>query len=109
MDRLLRASQTGASKANHTEDPMTLLDHTTIIDLEKAKYEGGYKLRLLFSDGMARTVDFEPFLKRSLNPMIRKYLQLDLFKAFTVENGDLQWNDYDLCFPIADLYAGDIR
>jgi len=55
-----------------------------------------------------RIVDFGPFLQKSLNPMIRKYLKLDNFKNFTVEYGDLFWHDYDLCFPIADLYDGRI-
>ena len=40
--------------------------------------------------------------------MIKKYLNPDEFKKFTIEYGDLTWNDYDLCFPIADLYEGKI-
>jgi hypothetical protein len=84
------------------------LSEDAVVDIEAAEYEGGYKLRLVFSDGKERIVDFEPFLSNSLNPMIRKYLNLDNFKNFTVEYGDLMWNDYDLCFPIADLYEGRI-
>jgi len=86
---------------------MTLAENA-IVEIESAVYVGAYKLHLTFSDGRERTVDFEPFLKRSLNPMIRKYLNLDEFRNFTVEQGDLFWNDYDLCFPIADLYEGQI-
>lgn len=67
-----------------------------------------HRLRLCFSDGETQIVDFEPFLRGSLNPMIRKYLDLNLFREFTLEHGDLLWGDYDLCFPIADLYAGQI-
>jgi len=44
----------------------------------------------------------------SLNPLIRAYLDLDKFKNFSIEYGNLFWNDYDLCFPIADLYEGRI-
>jgi hypothetical protein len=47
-------------------------------------------------------------LSESLNPLIRKYLDLNEFKKFELDNGDLQWNDYDLCFPIADLYENCI-
>ena len=79
-----------------------------IIDIEEAKYIVGYKLQLLFSDGKAPIVDFEPFLRNSLNPQIKKYLAFDKFLNFSVEYGDLFWNDYDLCFPIADLYEGRI-
>lgn len=84
------------------------LPEGTVVDIKTAEYAGGYKLRLVFSDDMERIVDFEPFLRSSLNPMIRKYLNPDVFGAFGVEYGDLVWNDYDLCFPIADLYEGRI-
>ena len=79
-----------------------------VIDIESAEYVEDYKLRLQFSDGKERTVDFGSFLHNSLNPLIRKYLDIDKFKKFSVEYGDLFWNDYDLCFPVADLYEGQI-
>lgn len=53
-----------------------------------------------------RTIDFEPFLRRSRNPLIQAYLDPGLFSAFSIKEGDLVWGDYDLCFPIADLYDG---
>lgn len=77
-----------------------------VIDIVSAEYKGDYKLRLFFSDGKDRVLDFAPFFRRSLNPLIRKYLDLELFKRFTVQYGDLFWNDYDLCFPVMDLYDG---
>ncbi|MGE0085312.1 MAG: DUF2442 domain-containing protein [Desulfococcaceae bacterium] len=73
-----------------------------------AEHLGGYRLRLLFSDNRERMIDFEPFLSRSINPMIKKYLNPHEFRKFSVEYGDLTWNDYDLCFPLADLYEGKI-
>ncbi len=85
-----------------------MLAENAVIDISKAEYIDGYKLRLVFNNNNERIIDFGTFLHNSLNPMIRKYLQLDNFKNFTVEYGDLFWNDYDLCFPIADLYEGRI-
>ena len=85
-----------------------ILAENAVIEVEKVAYVDGYKLRVKFSDGNERIVDFGPFLENALNPLIRKYLDLDKFKNFTVEYGDLFWNDYDLCFPIADLYEGRI-
>ncbi len=85
-----------------------MLAENAVIDVQTAKYVEGYKLRLVFSDKKECVVDFEPFLRNTSNPMIQKYLQLDNFKNFTVAYGDLFWNDYDLCFPIADLYEGRI-
>lgn len=76
----------------------------TSIFVESAEHTGDYKLRLIFSDGTMRTLDFEPFLRQSLNPLIQKYLDPSVFMHFTVRDGDLIWGDYDLCFPIADLY-----
>ena len=67
-----------------------------------------YTLRITFSDGMAQKMDFGRFLTASTNPMIRKYLDPKLFQNFTVRDGDLFWNDYDLCFPVADLYENTI-
>jgi hypothetical protein len=107
MDRLLRATPAGVGGENYPQDSITPAEHW-VIDLEKAEYLEAYKLRLQFSDGAERVVDFEPFLSGSLNPLIRSYLDLDKFKQFSVEFGDLSWNDYDLCFPIADLYDGRI-
>ncbi len=75
-----------------------------VINIVDAKHAGGYKLRLRFSDGKENEIDFESFLTGSLNPMIQAYLQPTLFKSFSIEYGDLVWNDYDLCFPIIDLY-----
>lgn len=78
----------------------------TIID---ARYLSDYCLRLEFNDGTIRMLDFEPFLRHARNPMIRKYLDLQLFKGFSLIGGDLMWNDYELCFPIADLYKGEVE
>lgn len=79
-----------------------------IIDIVSAKSLGDYRLEIIFSDGAVRIVDFGSFLRRSHHPAIRKYLNIDLFHQFTVEGGDLMWGDYDLCFPLGDLYDGKI-
>lgn len=107
MDRLLRPTQASELRGNHASDSM-ILEEGAVVDIVAAHYVEDYLIHLVFSDGKERIVDFEPFLSSSLNPMIRRYLDLELFKSFTLEYGDLQWNDYDLCFPIADLYEGNI-
>ncbi len=43
-----------------------------------------------------------------MHPDIRKYQNKKLFKHFKVEHGDVEWNDYELVFPIYDLYQGVI-
>jgi hypothetical protein len=79
-----------------------------VISIKKAEYKDSFKIAMLFSDGIERTVDFESFLKQAKNPMTKKYLNKELFKSFKVENGDVVWNDYEMCFPIWDLHEGKI-
>lgn len=79
-----------------------------IITVVKAIYIEDYKIFVTFSDESTQMIDFYPFLSGSTNPHIRKYLNLHEFKKFEVCEGDLIWNDYDLCFPIPDLYENTI-
>ena len=79
-----------------------------LIDIRSAKYIGDFAIRVFFSDGFNRLVDFKPFLETSLHPSIRKYLNEDMFKQFEIIDGNLNWNDYDLIFPIDDLYEGKL-
>jgi hypothetical protein len=46
--------------------------------------------------------------RRSRPYKLRKYLDLDKFIKFKVIDGNLNWDDYDLIFPVADLYEGKI-
>lgn len=81
---------------------------TQITDVKKVKYLGDYVLRILFSDGHEQAVDFKPFLKNSTHPGIRKYLSEKKFKEYKIIHGNINWNDYELIFPIDDLYNGKI-
>ena len=79
-----------------------------VISIEKAEYKGGYKINFLFSDGINKTIDFVSFLKDAKNPMTKKYLDKDLFQSFSLQHGDIDWNDYEMCFPLWDLHEGNI-
>ena len=79
-----------------------------VIDLKEAQCHQGYQLRLQFSDRTERLVDFEPFLGRSKHPQIQSYLNPDRFKQFQIVDGNLDWNDFELCFPLIDLYEGKV-
>jgi hypothetical protein len=78
------------------------------VKITKATYIGGYKIELSFTDGKKNEVNFQPFLEASSHPEVRKYLDVELFKTFSVVDGDLDWNDFDLVFPIFDLYSNKI-
>jgi len=78
------------------------------ISVNQAEYVAGHKLRLTFNDGTVRGVDFGPFLAQARNPDITDYRDLEQFKTFRIDQGDLVWGDYQMIFPIMDLYRGEI-
>lgn len=79
-----------------------------VISITSAEYIQDYQIKFSFSDGMERVIDFSAFLQNARNPMTTKYLGKKLFRNYTVEYGDIVWNDYEMCFPIWDLHEGKI-
>lgn len=79
-----------------------------IINIVRAEYVKDYVLRLVFDDKTEQLVDFEPFIRLAQNPAIQRYRDFDLFQSFRIEYGELLWGDYDLCFPIIDLYENNL-
>ncbi len=75
-----------------------------IVNLVTVTSDGDYRLHLCFDDATEQLIDFYPFLARAVQPDIRAYLDPARFAAFRVEYGELVWGDYELCFPMADLY-----
>lgn len=75
------------------------------LSIQQAEYLNDFKIKLIFSDGKKNIVDFEPFLISATNPMTKKYTDKIYFKNFRLTHGDLEWNDYEMCFPIWDLYT----
>lgn len=76
--------------------------------IKQAHYVPQYKVDIEFNDGHRQVVDFEPFLKRATNPMFTRYKRVRHFKQFHIEHGDLMWGDFEMIFPITDLYGGKI-
>ena len=81
----------------------------TPINIISATQTGEYLIRLRFDDQREQEVNFEPFLTHSSHPDIRAYLDPVRFGAFRIEYGELVWGDYDLCFPLIDLYRNQIE
>ena len=81
---------------------------TEYIEIKDARYVGDFAIRVFFNDGSQKLVDFKPFLEKSNHPSIKKYLDENTFKQFQIVDGNLNWNDFELIFPIADLYEGKI-
>ncbi len=79
-----------------------------ILEIIDVTYLGGYRLEIIFQDGKRQYIDFEPFLRNAKNPDIRDYLDTEKFTSYRIEYGDLVWGDLELCFPIMDIYEGQI-
>lgn len=79
------------------------------INIITAEPAGDCRLHLTFDDGKAHEVDFKPFLSRAQHPDIRSYLDPVRFATFRIEYGELIWGDYDLCFPVMDLYLNHLE
>ena len=92
---------------------MKVIDKTRqprkIIEVTDARGLEGHKIRLGFRDGMTRIVDFSGFLESARNPVTKKYLDPRRFRKFTIQHGNLNWNDYELYSPVADLYRGRVK
>jgi len=79
------------------------------LKIETAKYLSDFAIRIHFNDGSEKLVDFKPFLSKSRHPSIQKYFNENTFSNFSITDGNLNWNDYEMIFPIRDLYVGKIE
>jgi hypothetical protein len=79
-----------------------------LIKVDSAKYIGDFAVRIKFTDGIEKLVDFKPFLMKARHPSIKKYMEESMFQNYQIVDGNLNWNDYDLIFPVWDLYTGRI-
>jgi hypothetical protein len=79
-----------------------------VINIVSANLAGDYKISIAFDDGKHHVVDFGPFLTKSVHPSIRAYLNPQKFAEFYIQHGELLWGDYELCFPVLDLYLNKL-
>ncbi len=82
--------------------------NSKVINIVSVTQIGKYTLRLGFDDGVVQEVDFGAFLAKALHPDIRAYLDENRFNTYRLEHGELVWGDFELCFPIMDLYLNQI-
>ena len=80
------------------------------ISVSRALYIDGYKLEVEFNDNKKHVVDFGNFLNTHSHPQYNKYKKPENFKKFKIENGNIVWGkDWDMIFPVYDLYQGKIE
>ncbi|MDR0667604.1 MAG: DUF2442 domain-containing protein [Prevotellaceae bacterium] len=77
------------------------------LSIVEATYLDGYAVRLTFSDGVVRDIDFGPFLLGNPHPQYDKYRDIKKFKKFKIEYGNIVWGrNWDLIFDEYELYRG---
>jgi len=80
------------------------------LSIKEAKYAEGFKLEIVFNDGIKKMVDFGGFLQSHSHPQFNKYKKEANFKRFKIEHGNIVWGkDWDMIFPVYDLYKGKIN
>jgi hypothetical protein len=73
----------------------------------KADYIKGYQLRVYFDDGVVRDIDLESFMLSSKYPLISKFLNINLFKKFHVDEWGLCWGDNEFDINPMSIYNGE--
>ncbi len=83
---------------------------STRLFVVNAEYAGDVCLNIFFSDGVSRVVDFRPFLIKHPHPQHNRFMEPKYFKDFKIEQGNVEWGkDWDMVFPVEDLYRGVIE
>ena len=82
--------------------------HVDVIEIKTATYISDYVIRVDFNDGISQEVNFKPFLKKVRHLSLRLYLDKRHFKKFDIIDGNLNWNNYELIFPLEELHNGQI-
>ncbi|WP_022943867.1 DUF2442 domain-containing protein [Pseudoalteromonas ruthenica] len=68
----------------------------------------GHILEIIFNDGHRSVVDFATFIFSVGHPDYEPYKNVDKFLTFEIEDGNLNWDDYTMIFPVEDLYSNRI-
>ena len=76
--------------------------------VEKAIHLTSHILEIEFNNGHKTVVDFAPFIFSVGHPDYEPYKKLDTFLKYEIIDGNLNWDDYTMIFPVEDLYANKI-
>ena len=80
------------------------------LSIRQATHLMDYKVEIVFNDNKTNVIDFGTFLTTHNHPQYNKYKEIENFKTFSIENGNIVWGkDWDLIFPVYDLYKGKLE
>ena len=72
------------------------------------KHLKSHILETAFSDKTSQIIDFAPFIFSSGHPDLEKYQKESDFLTYDIIDGNLNWDDYTMIFPIEDLHKGHL-
>ena len=76
----------------------------TVFKITGAEYVKDYILRLTFSNGEVRTMDFTPLMQKGI---CRKLQDMDYFRSFTLDPFTVDWNN-EIGFAPQYLYERSV-
>ena len=76
-------------------------------EVVQANYVDGYRIAVLFNDGVKKIVDFTNLLKRNM-PVFKPLENIDLFKKFTVTD-TLEWDNGNIDIAPEYLYEKGVK
>ena len=79
------------------------------IMITEAHSVGNLTIEMKFNDNTIQCVNIGEFIHAHPHPQYDKYLDEHEFLKFTIDDGNIVWGeDWDLVFPVEQLYAGAI-
>ena len=75
-------------------------------NIVKVKHVTEHTLEIFFDNGHVSIVDFYQFIFN--NPVYVAYRDLEYFLGYKLENGNINWHDFDMIFHIKSLYNNSI-
>ena len=76
-------------------------------EVVQANYVDGYRIAVLFNDGVKKIVDFTNLIKRNM-PVFKPLENIDLFKKFTVTD-TLEWDNGNIDIAPEYLYENGVK
>ncbi len=77
---------------------------TLLLTIIHAEYVNDYVLRITFSNGEVRLVDFTPLMQKGI---CKKLQDINYFKSFTLDPFTIDWND-EIGFAPKYLYERSV-
>ena len=78
------------------------------LSVKSVRHVKSHILEIEFSNGEFKILDFAPFIFSAGHPDYERYKSESGFLKYIVEDGNINWDDYTMIFPVEDLYSGKL-